>query len=251
MNSRKFSVQFPAKLITPVATGGVILLLLLLYDQWFSMKFLNPVFWHPYVLVGSCIVCLILGAVALLWGRPSTLARTCLLIGTMAVLAFPLLLPAIYGEYRPCAQPASGYEMRWVTRPQNGMESAFKSALRDHESDGCTYTLYGWSADNALYYGSSCQLGYWRYDARQDTGPERVWSIPQAVKDVSSVNTMETTAGGGTMAYNPEPSKGFDPATQYPVHVHENVTSPDREWVAAAISDFYGPHDVVVFHAKD
>jgi hypothetical protein len=251
MNSRKTSIQFPAKLITPVAAGGVTLLLLLLYDKWLPMKVLNPVYWHPYVFVGSYIVCLVLVAVAFIRGRPSTLARTCLLIGTMLALAFPLLLPFLYGEYQPYAKPVPGYEMQWVTQPGNRFMSAFKSAQREHEGHGCTYTLYGWSAGNVLYYGSDCQSGFWRYDPTGNDGLQLVWSIPDIVKDHSSVDKEKTTAGGGIWPTWPTPPQGLDPFALFPVIVYERALSPDGRHVAAAITEFYGPRDVVILRAKE
>jgi hypothetical protein len=179
----------------------------------------------------------------------SVLLRACLVIGAAAALAFPPLLPTIYDDFYLYAQPSPGYEMQWVTRPSSKMQSALKSALRDHETSGCVYTLYGWDAENSLYYGSTCQVGFRRYDPQQDTGPKLVWSVPQSVGDVSSVETVARSAGGED-DYAPKPPAGLDKASQYPVHVCENSVSPDGQWEAVVISDFYGPYDLVVLHPE-
>ena len=250
MNNRRISDQFPIKLITPVATVGVTLLLLLLYDKCLLfLDFLNPIFCNLYVFVGSYIVCLLLVAAAFTRGSPSTVARICLLIGMMLALAFPLLLPFLYGEYQLYARPAPGYEMQWVTQPSNRFTSALKSAQREHESHGCTYTLYGWSADDVLYYGSDCHFGFWQYDPVRDNEPRPVSRIPNVVKDRSSVDRGIHFDSG--VIFYPEHPQGFDPSTGFPSIVYEKVSSPDGRWVAAAIMNYYGPRDVVILRAKE
>lgn len=249
---RNAPTLFSPRFATFVALSGLLLFLVLLYDKLFGSlipSFLNPLFSHPYVFVACYLVCLALLGVAIIQGKFRILTKACLVAGVVVALAFPWLLPTIYGEYRPYAQAASGYEMQWVTKPGNSIDSAFKSALREHESSGCTYTLYGWSTDNVLYYGSDCQPGFWRYDPQKDARPEWAASLSSEFKTTSSVNVIETAAGGN-MASEPEPPKGFDPMAEYPVHVYQSSISADGEWVAAVISDFYGPYDVVVLHPK-
>jgi hypothetical protein len=249
MNNLKPSTRFSPRLVTLAAIGSVVLLLLLLYDkELLHVGFLNPLYWHPYVLAAGYIGALALVAAALLFNRPGLLARSCMLTGSALALAFPLLLPFFYNNFQLYAQPAPGYEMQWVTQPGNRFTSAFKSAEREHEARGCTYTLYGWSAGNVLYYGSDCQLGFERYDPVRKDGSQLVWSVPNAVKNSSRVDRTVDSVGQGLAAgHSPE----FSLFTEYPVPVLERATSSDGQWVAATIAEFYGPEDIVILRATD
>lgn len=252
MSSRKVLGHLPSKWITPVAVLGVTVLVLLLYDRWLLfVDFLNPIFGNVYVFVGSYVLCLGLIAATFIWGNPNVLnvlARIYLLIGILAALAFPLLLPSLYGHYQPYAKPAPEYEMQWITQPSNRFSSAFKNAQRAHDKHGCTYRLYGWSADNVLYYGSDCRFGFWQYDPARDSEPRPVSRIPDVVKDRSSVDRGIHFDSG--VIFYPEYPQGFDPSTRFSFIVYEKVSSPDGRWVAAAIKNFYGPRDVVILRAK-
>lgn len=249
MSSQEILDRFPTKWVTPVAILGVTILWLLLYDRWLLfLDFLNPIFGSLYVFVGSYVLCLGLVALAFIRSRPNLLARIYLSVGMLVTLAFPLLFPSLYGQYQPYAKPASGYEMQWITQPSNRFSSAFKNAQRAHEKHGCTYTLYGWGADNVLYYGSDCESRFRRYDPMRDGEPQPVNSIPDAVRDSLSVDRGNfSSSGGGIYPSHPE---GFDSSTRFYFIVYEKVSSPDGQWVAAAIKDYYGPRDVVILRAE-
>lgn len=237
----------PRHWLTALAVVGVMLLALLLYDKWLlNIGFLNPVFWRSYTFVGSYLLCVSLVVIAFARGRPGVLAKAWILTGMVIALAFPLLSPLLYDEHQLYASPASGYEMQWVTQPGTRIGSALKTAQREHESSWCRYTLQGWSDENVLYYGSSCQLGYWRYDPSTE---ETRWllSLPERVRDDSTVSSENVSIGQGMSA---EHLQGLDPSARYPVRVYSSAASPDGKWLAVAVREYYGPHDVVILRVE-
>lgn len=236
-----------ANRLTPSAVVAVTALVLLLYDRWFLyLEFLNPVFWSLSNLLVSYLACLSFVIAAFVWSKPRILAKAWLTVGMVFTLAFPFLSPLLYGEYQLYAEAASGYEMQWVTQPGNRISSALKAVQQRHDSNWCNYTLYGWGADNALYYGASCQVGYWRYDPGTE---EARWvvSIREDAKSNSVVKRENVSVGQGLVAEN---LREFEPFTAYPVIVDYSSVSADGEWRAAAIREYYGPHDVVILRAK-
>ncbi|MCJ7736818.1 MAG: hypothetical protein MUQ10_05815 [Anaerolineae bacterium] len=231
--------------LTALTLVAITLITLLVYDKCFSTLtsgFLNPVFWNPYTFVGSYLLCACLVVIVFVRGRLGLLARVWMLTGMAAMLAFPLLSPFLYDEHQLYAKPAPGYEMQWVTHPESGIGSALKTAQREHEGSWCRYTLHGWSNENVLYYGSSCRFGYWRYDPATEER-RRVISIPEYVRDYPDVNEEYASVGQGMTVVH---LQGFDSSAQYPVIVYYSAMSPDGQWLAVAVREYYGPHDVVI-----
>lgn len=230
-----------------LAITDVTLFTFLLYDSWLiDLSWMNPVFRNPYFFVGSYVLCLGLVVTAFLRGRPSTLAKLWMLAGTVIVLAFPLLAPRLYDQHQLYVKSAPGYELQRVTQPGSRTGSALKTAQREHETGWCKYTLYGWGDENQLYYRSSCRLGYRRYDPT--TGKTRwLMSIPIAVRD--NAPPYRRRMFGSPSSWSP--SLGLLLSTQYPfpVEMYYIVTSPDGQWQALALREFYGPHDVVVLQS--
>lgn len=200
---------------TALALVVLSLVALLFYEQS-NFAFVNPVYWSLYTFVGGYLLCVGLMVLTFVRGRPGVLSKGWMIVTVVTALAFPLLSPLLYDEHRLYAKPASGYQMQWVTQPGSRIGNALKAAQRQHESSWCRYTLHGWSNENELYYGSSCQFGYWRYDPA--TG-EKQWviSIPEQVSGDSVVDEAHVSVGQGMMA---EHLPGFSSATEYPVIVY-------------------------------
>ena len=212
----------------------------LLGPLYLLTDFLNPVFASPLRLFSLSAAGLALIAFALIRGRPGRLVRGSLAAAAAAIVAAPLLLPLLYGEYRPYAEAMPGYDMHWLTQPDSWFTSAFKSAQRAHEKYGCTYSLHGWSSDNVLYFQSDCGPTVWRYDPHTMDEPQLADNVPAKVEQANVVDR------GHNNNYPARPV-GFSPdSTGQHFIVYETSLSPDRQWTAAAIKNYYGPRDVVV-----
>ncbi len=234
------------KLTVAGAIIGVTVLTLLLYDKYFLfLNFLNPIFRSLNSFVACYCISLVLVAAAFIWGRPDKLARMWILVGLALAFAFPFLAPFMYGEHQIGPRAAAGYKMEWVTQPDDKVGVALKAAQRWHESAWCIYTLYGWDTGNALYYESSCQSGYLRYDSASGER-RRVSAIPEDVQSGSAAEPTNAIIGQG---YAADGFEGFDPSTTYPVVAYSRAVSPDGQWLAAAIREYYGPHDIVILRA--
>lgn len=224
-----------------IGVGG---LLVLLYDGGrIFPDFLNPMFYSPRFMVGGIAVGVMIGLAALRWGSGSRVLRSALAVGIAAMLVFPLLLPVLYAPYAPYAQPADGYEMVWITQPDNAWMSAFKTAQRRHDAHGCTYSLHGWSSDAVLYYGSSCEAGVWRYDPAANSEPQWISALPDGVA-LSEVDSGVHHPSGG-ISY-PTPPIGFSLATRFDFITYEVARLPEHGLTAVAIMNWYGPRDVVI-----
>jgi len=236
-----------SKFIVAAAIIGVTLLTYLLYDKWYpSLTFLNPVFWSRNSFVASYCIGLALAIAAFVFGRPGKLAAAWILAGLALSFAFPLVAPLMYGEHQIIPRAAAGYEMQWITKPDNKLGAALKAAQRMHESEWCSYELYGWDADDTLYYATNCQSGYQNYDpASGET--QQVSTLPENLKDNPEVVNETVHIGQGIVTGD---IQGFDPTTTYPVLAYNRITSPDGQWSAVAFHEYYGPHDVVVLHVR-
>lgn len=218
------------------------LLIVLLYDRWLVfLDFLNFFFSSVPVLLGSLLIGFALGIFALLRGRRRPVVTACLVIGLVAVGAFPVLLPALYEPYSPAADSAPGCDMLWLTKPADQWHSAFRNAQRLHEKTGCTYALYGWTPESVLYYTSGCHSGYWRFDPLVDAEPQLVTRAPENI--VTSIDRGNRGAGG--MHIYPSVSELGYPY-QYDFIVTEKAQSPDGRWTAVVVGHYYGPQDVMV-----
>jgi hypothetical protein len=229
---------------TLVCAAAVALVTLLLYDNvWISggLGFWNPVFHSQRALILSYLLCLSLVVLTLVRGRAGSFAKAFVLTCTAVALAFPFVSPRLHRRHELYAQAAPGFGLQRVTG-DGRISNALKSIQREHESSWCTYRLHGWTRDNVLYYESSCQPGYRQYDPT--TGQTRwVVSIPKGLRNSSPVDEDVADVGQG---FDPAGLRGFDASTRYPVRVYERVRSPNGQWLAAAIREYYGPHDIVV-----
>ncbi len=226
---------------TYLALGGLVGFALLVYIPGF-LDFLNPVFASQRRFFSLWIGFLLLGLFMLVRTRRVPRARVAFAVATVLILAVPLLLPAVYGAYRPYAEPAPGYVMHWITKPKNSFESAFKSAQRKTEHHGCTYSLLGWSGDNSLYFRSDCGETTWRYAPEAppfEHEPAPVDEVPPEVGQNVTVNR-----GAGNLY--PALPAGFTPDALQRFIPYETAVSPDGRWIAVAIKNYYGPRDVVV-----
>ncbi len=231
--------------LTVIATLLVATVAMLSYEQG-AIGFLNPLFWSLPNFVGLYLLSILL--VLFVVRRQQTRGVVKGVLATLLgiAVAFPLLSPALYAPFEPYAAPRGGYEMLWVTQPLGRVDAALKSAQRRHESAWCHYTLNGWSAENQLYYQSSCVPGYWRFDLASQT---RSWSmiLPQSVALENTVEQMTVSVGQGIeQAQLP----GFASGTAYPVVAYAMTASAETNVQAVAIREYYGPHDIVIIQSK-
>jgi hypothetical protein len=199
----------------------------------------SPLFASTTWFFALLALALLLVTISLVKARPPRLVRLYLASGTIFLLAAPLLLPVVYGEYDLAVTAEEGYEMFWLTQPEGRFANAFKNAQRVHERYGCTYHLLGWSEDEVLYYEAACEGRVWAFAPATDRAPRTATTVPAGVdrarvRGRDSVNT-----------YPPHPS-GFPRDAFNHVLTYETALSPGGKWQAAAIKNYYGPRDVVV-----
>lgn len=118
--------------------------------------------------------------------------------------------------------------------------------MKKHYSAWCTYTLCGWDANNVPYYEASCQSGYRRYNPANGE-IQRTSALPEDMK-INPADESETDPAQRFISS--KDVEGFDPSAVYPVFAYNGIVSPDGEWQAVAFREFYGPHDIVVLHAR-
>lgn len=198
--------------------------------------FLNPAFLSPlwfFMLYG---VVLLLLTIVLVRNTIGFKTRVVTITNLFLVLLAPLALLRLYEPYQLAAKAKPGYTMQWLTEPENQFASAFKSAQRLYEKEGCQYTLYGWSTANELFYGSNCDGNFWQYNPQTQRKPVRAAEIPNAVVAQSTVTRWTSNVG-------PSSPGGF----QEFVITQEKSTSPNGRMEAAIIQNtFYGPYDIVI-----
>ena len=199
--------------------------------------FLNPVFFDRVWFFLFCICGLIMCVLFWVTGRGRWIVRAVSASFLGLVIAAPVAVMFMYGPYSlRTVRVARGYELIWLTQPQGRFASAFKTAQREHDVNGCEYLLHGWSPDNRLYYGSDCGNALWMYDPQTGEKPRRLQHLP--------VDSGSLTAVTATGNFRPSGQDGLS-ATW----VTEVSLSPDGRSRAAVIQDsFYGPFDLIVMH---
>ena len=106
-----------------------------------SIAFSIAPIYYAAMILGICLI-----LAALKWGQARWPVRILLLVGLIAILLYPIVLP-----YQPAVAAAEGYEMFTPTQP-GLLNGAVKRAAMISERPACTYNLSGWSDDNVLYY---------------------------------------------------------------------------------------------------
>lgn len=202
----------------------------------------SPLFAGPGWFFALLGLALLLAVVTLRVWRGPRLVRALLAVGTLLLIAAPLLLPLLYGRYTLAVEPREGVQMFWLTEPNGLFASAFKSAQRVHERAGCDYELLGWGEGEVLYYEAVCDGQVWAFDPAADDAPRRVVDSP-VVLDYA---TMEGAVPRGTVRVYPSSPEGFPPGARNHVITYQKSVSPQGTWEAAAIMNYYGPRDVVV-----
>ena len=201
--------------------------------------FLNPAFSGRFLFFLLCTVGL--AACGLFWiaERRARIGQVIPLAILGALLASPFAVTQMYGPYTlRSVDVVQGYELNWLTQPQGYFASAFKSAQRAHDIDGCRYRLHGWGGDNRFYYGSECGNDLWLYDPQSGDGPQRIKMLPGAFSAATEISaTLARPRGEDTL---------------WVTRIVEEATSADGMFRAAVIQDsFYGPFDVIVMRRAD
>ena len=201
--------------------------------------FLNPAFSGRFLFFLLCTVGLI--ACGLFWNaaRRARKGQVIPLAILGALLVAPFAVTQMYAPYTlRSVDVVQGYELDWLTQPQGYFASAFKSAQRAHDINGCKYRLHGWSGDNRLYYGSECGNDLWLYNPLSSDGPQRIDLLPTGFAAATEISARLARA------------RGED--TLWVTRIVEDSTSADGMFSAAVIQDsFYGPFDVIVMRRAD
>ncbi len=201
--------------------------------------FLNPAFVAPFWFFAFCAVGLIVCSLFWTAERRGTIARIVSAAILGAILVAPFAVIQMYGPYTlRSVGVAQGYELQLLTQPQGYFSSAFKSAPRAHDIDGCKVRMHGWSIDNQLYYGSDCRNDLWRYDPLSRNGPQRIELLPTDFAPSTGISATQVRTHGGD--------------SLWVTRIVEESLSPDGMFRAAVIQDsFYGPFDVIVMKPAD
>ena len=198
---------------------------------------LNPVFFDRMWFFLFCICGL--SMCVLFWdaGRGGWRLRAVSATFLSLIIAAPFAVMFMYGPYSlRSVSVAQKYELNWLTQPEGRFASAFKTAQREHDVNGCEYLLHGWSPDNRLYYGSDCGNALWMYDPQTGEKPRRLQHLP--------VDSGSLTAVTATGNFRVSGQDGLSASW-----VTEVSLSPDGRSRAAVIQDsFYGPFDLIVMH---
>ena len=260
--NNKFSIGYERIAWYSIA-GALLLLLVTIYIQ--RMFYDIPASWYPFYMLFTPIfvagallaeivfksfgwflaiygLSLVLGLALLLRSAPNRSVRFFASTVFAFLILSPLAVLQIYGPFTLATQLRQGYEISWLTEPNNRLASAIKSAQNEYEITGCRYTLYGWSTDNRLYYGSNCTNDLWQYDPAAGTPePQRITSLPQGFEPSTRITKWGKSTG-------PQPPLGIESFTI----TFEKIASFDRTMEAAVIQKtFYGPLDVIVVHRPD
>ena len=199
--------------------------------------FLNPVFFDRFWFFIFCICGLAMCVLFWVLGRGGWKIRTVSAAILASIIAAPFAVMFMYGPYSlRTVRVARGFELIWLTQPQGRFASAFKTAQREHDVNGCEYLLHGWGPDNRLYYGSDCGNALWMYDPQTGEKPRRLQHLP--------VDSRSLTAVTATGNFRVSGQDGLSASW-----VTEVSLSPDGRSRAAVIQDsFYGPFDLIVMH---
>ncbi len=197
--------------------------------------FLNPVFFDRFWFFVFCICGLAMCVLFWVLGRGGWKIRAVSAAILASIIAAPFAVSSMYGPYSlRTVRVAGGYELSWLTQPQSPFASAFKTAQREHDVNGCEYLLHGWGLDSRLYFGSKCRKDLWMYDPQVDMKPRRIQRLP-----IESGSLTEVFPSGNS---RPLGDGGLSVS-----RVVEDSISPEGKFRAFVIQDsLYGPYDVLV-----
>lgn len=200
--------------------------------------FFNPIFQSPIATIfgyGLGMGFIIWGTIKF-WRRKiwRTLFIVCGLLGGL----FPLVMPALYGEYQLPVATRQGYALTWVTEPGTSFSSAYKEVQLVHEAE-CDFSLSGWATETTLAYSSACWPGTWLYDVQNG---ENEWVLSEG-KTADFVSTSVTR--WNNVEYLPQPAS-LQESGSFPFLTLERSSSPDGQWEAVVVRWFYGPSDIVL-----
>ncbi len=174
---------------------------------------------------------------ALTLRRPRPVTAILLVLGLVAILAFPW-----YYRYRPALTPAPGHTMLVAT--QAGLlDGVVKRAQLGAELLPCRYQLLGWSGAGELYYQSTCDADsrLWAVAPDPEATPRAVTEAP-----IGLVAEESQSAVVGAVRH-----VGSDPLYESNLRLAAirgkvGMPSPDGRWVALVSRHIYGPEDVLI-----
>ena len=174
---------------------------------------------------------------ALKWGQARRVVRILLLVGLLAILLYPIILP-----YQPAVAAAEGYELFAPAQP-GLLNGAVKRAAMISERRACTYNLSGWSEDDSLYYETECngKIAQWVYFPGEKA--EQIADLPanliqQVVPEPKAINWVYSSG-----VY---PKEAELPTRTLKIRHHEALLSGDGRYLALIARHIYGPEDVLV-----
>ncbi len=166
---------------------------------------------------------------ALVWARPGRIGCFLLALTLAAILAFPWFF-----NYQPAVVAAPGRTMHVLTQP-GLLEGVAKRSQSIVEVRPCTYTLLGWSNDNALYYQEQCGGAAARTLAFKPGRDTRPWlartpglgePLPELSADSPEASVLELVRAPGTWPPHEEPN------VRRVCVRGSGVISSDGRWVA-------------------
>lgn len=180
---------------------------------------------------------------ALIWARPGWPGRVALALTLLAIMAFPFFF-----AYQPAVVAAPGHTMHVLTQP-GLLEGVVKRAQSIVEIRPCTYTLLGWSNDNALYYQEQCGGAAALTLAFKPGRDTRPWTarvpgqrepLPELVAQKPATPVFELVRAPGVWPEREEPN------TRRIYIQSAGMISPDGRWVALVARHVYGAEDVLI-----
>ncbi len=216
----------------------------------FGMFHHSVFFSQPGRYLLACVAGAALLLATLLLARPGRIAS--ILLGT--TLLGVLAIPWVYG-YRPAVSPAPGYRMLVPTQP-GLLDGVTKRAQQFAEVRPCSYSLIGWTPDDALYYREECEGAAPQLKAiwpgREDR-PRVVEGTPPEASAGTKVQAAELVrspawviGADGRLVESAEAER-----SSIRLKLREGgLASAGGEWVALVARHIYGPEDVL-FLRKD
>lgn len=200
--------------------------------------FAYTIFGNVYAYTLATLASLTAVVTGLMKERSNKLLRVWFLLVMFATIAFPLFF-----RYKPALVAAPGVRMQWVTNP-GFLGGIIKASQNTVERTPCEYELLGWSADNWLYYRTTCsaETQIWQYAPIQSGSPIQVSSGPANLgrSAVSENGVLEMVRAEGVRP------AAYESATRPLLLESGGIVSPDGQWTAVVTQHVYGTQDVIV-----